>query len=337
MKRHLLITSVLLSGTAMAQFTETNEPAISATQAMYELEPTADPYASMTGSGQVWDYSIFFGVDQSTRALSVLDPTATVEGSNFPSAEKAIEIEGFITTYITSTSTERTSPGFVYIDGTDTTVVQLSNTELLMNYPMGLSASLVDTYSGTATTTLFATPLACNGFNSAIVDGSGTLNLGSGATFNNVLRYVLIDTTSASTPFGDVVVARTQYEYYDLTSSDKLPELVHSTISISVLGGLPTVQTFVLSSAAPDGYLNVNENELTGITVYPNPANEVVSVKGLAENATLTLVDAQGKTVVAKTVEPATASLSLSNVTSGVYFLHVTSNNQTTVERVVVK
>lgn len=339
MKRHLLITSLLVSSASLAQLTQSNEPAIGTSVNMYELETTADPYATFTGAGQTWDYSGYFGLTSTTRLFSMQDPAGTPEAADFPGAQKAAVIEGFMTTYLTSDASTRNSLGFSFNAGGQFGVVNASldtDNELLMNYPMDLSDQLVDIFSGTAYTGAGDYPTVGNC--EASVDGTGTLTLNSSTSYTGVMRYKLVDTANADLGFlGTASIYRVQYEYYKPGTNNDLPLFIYSSLSISIGGGQPTEQIYVLSSAAPDGYLNVNENELTGITVYPNPAEELVSVKGLAENATLTLVDAQGKTVAAKSVEPGTAALSLSEITSGVYFLHVTSNNQTTVERVVVK
>jgi len=339
MKKNLLIVSLLLSGAAAAQFTQTNEPALNASQAMFELEETADPYATFTGVGQTWDYSSYFGIDNSPRTFSVIDPATTPQAATFTSSTKAIQIEGFITTFISSDASTRISQGFAYVDGTDTTVVDLSsNTELLMNYPMDVTNSLVDTYGGTVNTTLVATPFACTGNDVATVDGSGTLILNAATTLSNVLRYHLVDTATATIPIiGQVQIVRNQYEYYQLGSNQEMPVFIYASLGIAIGGGAPTYTTVVLSEVAPDGYLSINTNELSTVTVYPNPATDVISVNGLTSNATLTLIDAQGKTITTQSVEAGVASMDIAHVTAGVYFLNITSNNETSVQRVVIR
>jgi Secretion system C-terminal sorting domain len=336
MKKNLLIASLLLSGAASAQFTQANEPSTGVSQAMYELEETADPYANATGAGQTWDYSSYFGFDNSPRTLSITTAAANPEGANFPNAQKAISIEGFITTFISSTASTRNSEGFSYEAGAPlgtVNVVLNTNNGLLMNYPMALSNSLVDAYAGTAYTSSGDFPTTGN--SASVVDGEGTLILNGSTTYTGVLRYKLIDTADADAGlFGPVQIVRTQYEYYKLGSNQNMPLFIHSTLELSLF---PEPTVVVLSSVAPDGYLSVNTNELAGLTVYPNPATETISVKGLTADAQLTLVDAQGKTVANKAVEAGFASMDINAVTAGVYFLHITSNDQTTVERVVVR
>lgn len=337
MKKNLLIASLLLSGVATAQFTQSNEPAIGANQAMYELEATADPYANATGAGQTWDYSSYFGLDNSPRTLSITTAAADPNGSDFPNAQKAISIQGFITTFISSTASARSSEGFSYDSGDPlfgtVNVVLESDNGLLMNYPMALSNSLVDVYSGTAYTGSGNFPTTGN--SASVVDGEGTLILNGSTTYTGVLRYKLIDSAEANAGLlGPVQIIRTQYEYYKLSSNQNMPLFIHSTLELSIV---PDPTVIVLSSATPDGFLGVNTNELASITVYPNPATETISVNGLTADAQLTLVDAQGKTVASKAVEAGFASMDINAVNAGVYFLHVTSNDLTTVERVIVK
>jgi hypothetical protein len=335
MKRNLLIVSLLLSGAASAQFTQANEPAIGAAQGMYELEETADPYESMTGAGQTWDYSSYFGLTNTPRGFGIEDPSATPEGSYFPSATKAVVIENYMTTYLSSSASSRNSEGFAFTDagsGTTYRVILDTDNELLMNYPFALGNSLTDAFAGQVDGLPLAA--ACNGNNEASVDGEGTLILNSSTSITNVMRYKLVDTAYADFGLGQAQLTRTQYEYYKPGTNNDLPLFVHATMTIDILGQTITV---VLSSVEPDGYLNTAENTLTGVTVSPNPATDVLSVKGLKNTATLTLVDIEGKTILTTTAEPGVATLNIDQLNAGVYFLHIVDGEESGVERVVIK
>lgn len=339
MKKTLLFASVLLSGTTFAQFTQGNEPAIGTNQSMYVCDTLAPNYATTTGTGVTWDYSGVAGMHEAgvptERILSIVDAASTTEGSNFTAegATKAVVIEGFMTTYFSSTASARTSQGFSFTQaGTTTNVVHDTDPETLMNYTFSQGNTLSDPFAGH---TFYTAPIAYTGTVNATVDGTGTLKLNAATTIPNVVRYKLTDNASATTIFGNIVLSRTQYEYYDLANGS-LPLFVHSTLDVTILGALNHI-VVVLNSEQPDEYLSVNENELAGLTVYPNPATDEISVKGLKENAALTLVDAQGKTVATAAVEPGVASMSVANVNAGVYFLHIASANGTKVERVVIR
>lgn len=340
MKKALLITSVLLSGTTFAQFTQANEPAVGDSQTMYQLDPAAPNYAGANGTGQTWDYSGVAGsVAGATSQLSIQLPASTPEGASFPAASKAVVIEDFMTTYLSSNASSRNSEGFSFeaggAFGTVNAVLD-DNNETLMNYPFAVGASLTDAFAGTAESGSGDFP--CAGTAAATVDGSGTLILNDATTLTGVVRYKLIDTATATgiPILNTAQIIRTQYEYYDLANNE-LPVFIYATLSVSIGGGQPTVQTVVLNSVEPDDYLAVTTNELSGIAVYPNPATEVIAVKGLKDNATLNLVDAQGKTVATAAVEPGVASLGINTIDAGVYFLHITTANGSKIERVVVR
>ena len=338
MKKALLITSVLLSGTTFAQFDQGNEPSVGQSQNMYVCDPTAPDYASMSGTGQSWDYSGVVG-DGTTSTLSIEDPASTPEGASFAAATKAVVIDNFMTTYLSSSAGSRNSEGFSFVAGgafgTVNAVLDTDN-ELLMNYPFAVGASLTDNFSGTAESGSGDFP--CAGTAYASVDGSGTLILNDATTLTGVVRYKLVDTATATgiPILNTAQIIRTQYEYYDLANSE-LPVFIHASLSVSIGGGAPTTQTVVLNSVEPNDFMAVAANELTGLSVYPNPAADVIAVKGLQDNATLTLVDAQGKTVAAAAVEAGVATLSINTVEAGVYFLHIATANGSKIERVVVK
>jgi hypothetical protein len=340
MKRNLLIAALLTTGAASAQFTQSNEPAIGAGQQMYELDASAPDFASATGAGQTWDYSAVPGATETTRPFTIEDPANTDEGASFPSATKAIVIDGFMTTYISSTASSRSSQGFSFDAGGGFGVVNAmlnSNDELLMNYPMALNNQLVDVFSGTAHSNGTNQNFPCTGNNMAKVDGTGTLKLNATTTYNNVIRYHLVDTANATVPLlGTVKMIRSQYEYYELGSNSNLPLFVYTSM-IVVISGSPTPTSYALSSAEPDGFAGITTNKLANISVYPNPATETISVKGLTDNATLTLVDATGKTISTADAEPGVATMNISDVTAGIYFLHVSSGNGTSVNRVVIR
>lgn len=338
MKKALLITSVLISGTTLAQFTQANEPAVGENQTMYVCDPTAPDYASMTGTGQNWDYSVVPG-DGTTSALSIEDPATTPEGASFTGATKAVVIDNFMTTYLSSSAASRNSEGFSFeAGGAFGTVNAVLDTddEILMSYPFAVGSSVSDDFSGTAESASGDFP--CTGNAVATVDGSGTLILNGTTTLTGVVRYKLVDTATATgiPIFNTAQIIRTQYEYYDLANSE-LPVFIHATLTISIAGGAPTAQTVVLNSVEPNDFLAADQQELSGLTVYPNPAADVIAVKGLKDNATLTLIDAQGKTVAATAVEPGVASLAIDTVEAGVYFLHIATANGSRIERVVVK
>jgi hypothetical protein len=336
MKKNLLIASLLLSGASFAQFTQANEPSIGSTQLMHVCDSFVTDYATTTGTGVVWDYSTIQGILGEVKTIEVLDPSATPEGSNFAGATKALDIPNFITTYISSTASARNSQGFTFVEPTFGTINVILDTddELLMNYPYAVTNSLVDAVSGTASATLGDFP--ATGSAQTTVDGSGTLKLNATTTHNNVLRYKIEDNISANTGIlGVVTMERVQYEYYDL-ANNSMPLFVHAQLVITV-SGTPQTLNLVLSSAQPDTYLSVANNELAGVSVYPNPANELVTIKGLTSEGTAQIVDLQGKVVRTAAVNAGVDTVAISDLNAGVYVMTISTENGVKTQRLVVE
>jgi hypothetical protein len=76
---------------------------------------------------------------------------------------------------------------------------------------------------------------------------------------------------------------------------------------------------------------NSHENENATLVVYPNPVNSTLTVDNINTdgNATITLVDLQGKIVYNNTVSDLNGNfkIDMSNYESGVYFVRVTTDN----------
>jgi hypothetical protein len=76
--------------------------------------------------------------------------------------------------------------------------------------------------------------------------------------------------------------------------------------------------------------LGVNQNEILGVKVYPNPVvnNQFfVSVPSQVENATMELYGLDGKQLLKKEVKNAVEEVNVSGMTPGVYLLKINSSN----------
>ena len=67
----------------------------------------------------------------------------------------------------------------------------------------------------------------------------------------------------------------------------------------------------------------INEENIAAMTVYPNPANDIVKIE-LGDNSfdnTLTITDITGKTVMTETVTDNVVEINVSHLSSGLYFI----------------
>ncbi|MCB0381151.1 MAG: T9SS type A sorting domain-containing protein, partial [Flavobacteriales bacterium] len=85
------------------------------------------------------------------------------------------------------------------------------------------------------------------------------------------------------------------------------------------------------------GTTNINSFDVDKINIYPNPANNMLYIKGLKQTngeIIITLTDVTGKIV--KTVKNQ-VELQLNNLEKGIYFLSITGNNFKKVEKIVLQ
>lgn len=336
MKLNLLLATSLITGAAFGQFTQTNEPAIGTTTTMYVLDSNVTNYASTSGTGVTWDYSATPGYYGATKTVSVVTPSSTTNGSSYTTSTKAIDMPGFMTTYFTSSASARTSQGFAFDGGAAAGTVKVilsTDPETLMNYPFAYGGSLTDAFSGTAETNVGT--FNTTGSITATVDGTGTLKLNAATTLNNITRYKLSDQANASTLFGNIVMTRVQYEYYDLSNPGSLPVFVHSELTIDIAGS-QMVQHLVLSNVVPDEYLSVSENNKVTFGMYPNPANESVVLSGLSGNERISIVDLAGKTVYSTTASSSTQTLNVADIDAGIYNVVVIANGVKTTKKLTI-
>lgn len=345
MKKNLLLAASLMIGaTSFGQFNQGNEPTVGDGTTLYVIDSMAPNYENETGASASWDYSSFGGYDNDSRVLTVLDPTTTANGLDFPTSTATLDIQNFLKNYTTSSATERVSQGFVYSDADlgDIVVVLDTDDALQYNYPFALGDNLTDAFEGTATFDVGGGPQTApaSGELTASVDGTGTLTLADGVSFSNVTRYKLVDSTTVSVMLlGDFTLKRTQFEYYDLANSN-LPVFVHTYVTFGQ-GGAPLSEfNLVLSAEDPAFVLDVEENNiLVDTRVYPNPASEEINVvlPNNVEEASISIVDALGREAFEGKVSALNHKIDVSSLNEGMYFVKITSGDLTATKTVVVK
>jgi hypothetical protein len=343
MKLNLLLATSLITGAAFGQFTQSNEPVVGTNMTMYLLDSNVLDYSAVTGTGVTWDYSTTPGISGQTKVVSVQTAASSTYSADYPSSTWAVDIAGFMTSYYTSSASSRISQGFVFDGGALAGTVKVvfsggANDEIIMNYPFAITNTQTDAFAGDANTTSFGA-LATTGSVTTTVDGQGTLKLNAATTIANVTRFKMADQATAVIPIpglGNVLMERTQYEYYDM-STPYLPLLVHSTLTITIgTGGSPTTQHIVLTSAIPDDYLAVSENDKATFGLYPNPANESVVISGLSGNETISIVDMAGRTVMTTQNTGSSQTLNVSDFKAGVYNVVVIANGNKTIKKLTI-
>ena len=344
-KNLLLVASLFIGATSIAQFTETNTPADGDGTVLFVIDSLAPNFANETGSAATWDYSSYAGYDNETRTITALDATTTTNASSFPNSTVSIDLENFLQTYSSSSSTELTGRGFVYNEPNVGEIIAKFNTDqaIMLNYPMDENSAVInDVFSGDLIYTLpvvgvQTTPLT--GKLQAQVDGKGTLILENN-TYNNVLRYNILDTINANvTGLGDIQMVRSQYEYYDHAQST-LPIFIHISVDFGILGGAAlSSSTLVMSLEDPADFVGLSKNELAKTSVYPVPATDQLNIElpSAVESATLTITDVQGRQVYSATLNGVKKTIDVSSMKKGMYIVKITSDLTSVTKNVLIK
>lgn len=84
------------------------------------------------------------------------------------------------------------------------------------------------------------------------------------------------------------------------------------------------------------GPTSIYENQLSNVSIYPNPSNGVFTISGIVTPVDLVVTNAQGQETFRGTVKN-NAQLDLSSLPDGIYFVKLMTENSVRIEKVVLK
>ncbi|NRA12486.1 MAG: T9SS type A sorting domain-containing protein [Crocinitomicaceae bacterium] len=340
MKKTLLFTFLFASVAANAQMTSANEPALGETSTMFLCDSLSPNLDAIAGSAVTWDYTGLVGYQGEVRVVDVVAPASTPFAASYSTSTKAFQVENALTTYFTSSAGDRTSQGFQFYEVSfgDVLATYTTDEQTMVTYPFALGNSVVDSYEGDVAYTYNGFPVseALVGNAYAWIDGSGTLDLPNGVSLSNVIRYKSIDTAATTVPLlGAAELMRTQYEYYDYADQN-LPVFIHTTISLALPGGgTPLASITMVLSKYEANYVGINDITEFTFSVYPNPATDLVSVKGnFSAEATGSIIDQSGRVLRTMNVQNG-QSIDISDLAVGSYFFAIEDNGFVTTKTIV--
>lgn len=89
----------------------------------------------------------------------------------------------------------------------------------------------------------------------------------------------------------------------------------------------------ILFTAGSVGLAKANSLEM--VNMYPNPALESVTFEGISSQATVLIMDIQGKILMNETIDASHNSLSLASLNTGIYLVKIQNGSQVAVKRLV--
>lgn len=91
-----------------------------------------------------------------------------------------------------------------------------------------------------------------------------------------------------------------------------------------------------IATTTPDLFLSVAQNEIAGLSVYPNPANNVLFIETeLNDVKNIAIYDLLGKQVLNTTT--ASTEVNVSNLNSGLYIVKITEAGKTATKKLVIE
>lgn len=341
MKKVLLLSAVIMGLGANAQtFTAADTLAPGMSTVFYVMDSSAVTMSGVTGSGVTWDYSALTGeMGVASNTDNVVDASTTAYAGTFTNAEYNDDLATFASIYFSNSVDSTTIYGYVFtVDAFDVVIHHSVDPLKSLTYPISVGGSVSDVTEGIVDVNSGAATGTTTGTATTTVDGFGTLIVGND-TYTDVIRVKLVENISTSitvNPFppDNGTVTRTIYSYYQL-ATDKQPIFMHGTIVI-VSTALNDNYTSVYYSSLPS-YVGVAELNDGDFSVYPNPANSVVTITTDGTADKLNVFNAAGQ-LVASFINPAeTETIDVASLPAGIYVIQVTKDGLTTEDKLVVE
>ncbi len=165
--------------------------------------------------------------------------------------------------------------------------------------------------------------------NAAGCDSLVTLNLTITTSPTAVATDNLDATITAS--------AGTTYQWIDCATNLPIAGANAQTYTVTANGSYAVIVNNGTCDDTSDcvviDYIGIKEVSQDMISVYPNPTRDFVTVNMTAANATIEVVDAQGKILQTSNVENG-GTLSLASYETGMYIFRITTENGTSIHRI---
>jgi hypothetical protein len=337
MKKVLLLSCVLTTISGISQtFTVDDTLGTGMSTNYYVMDSNAVNLSAITGTGVTWNYANLWTYDSGTTPDEIIDASASSYAGDFPTAEYNDDLSSGVSIFFSNNADSMTVHGYVFqADGNDVVVRHNFNPLKAITFPMAVGDTYTDVIVGEAE--IMSTVFPSSGTATVTCDGFGTLNI-SGNTHTNILRIKLVEELDAAitVPFPvSGTVTRTVYSYYDL-ANDKQPILVHGTIDIAS-DLLNDGYTAVYYSGDPDYSLGTQELVNTTFSVYPNPANNVLTITTDGTSESLNIFNAAGQVVYSVNNPTSTLTVDVTKLPAGIYVIQVTTNGLISQEKLVVE
>lgn len=92
----------------------------------------------------------------------------------------------------------------------------------------------------------------------------------------------------------------------------------------------------IMADITVDECASIEENNVNNVSIYPNPANDVINLTFEADEAVVSIFSIQGQEMSVNTVH-SSEQIDTSGLVSGTYIVKVVANNNTYLQRLIIK
>jgi hypothetical protein len=340
MKRKILSTLLcasLFSLSAIAQITVTAA----------DLAPIGDiliiandstPAPSITpgaaGTGKTWSFGAL--KNQKHDSVAFTAAVGTPGFKHFPSSNVQIATNKTSYAYAKATSSAFTIVGAYGLVFSDTVFETYTPSSTLMQWPSTFGTAYADNYTVTAKARFhYATYDSLRVKNIAVsscsIDAWGTVTtpLGSFNSIRQMRHTINTDSTwlHQMTPptwflYKSVQDTVDHYSWWTNTPAVGFP-----IVEMDYSASFQTVSNVTWMSVKPSPLAVTEHNELSGFLVYPNPANDRVSLRFKTNNAiSVSVLDLTGRLITTyPVIQNEVTQLSTTNLQNGMYIVVVTN------------
>lgn len=333
MKKNLLAfffsAAVVITANAQVTITQADMPLIG--KAYVQTNDTLVSSAGGSGTGQTWNFSSWGNNGGDTTAMYT--PSSVPGSSYFPTATLAsynVDNNGFYK--ITSTGFEilglygdftgggNNAP--IYFNPTQKMITFPSSYNTTYNNPWGLDLVMFYGQSG-----IDSIKVHIDATYSSIMDGEGTITTPYVAGVSVIRQKVTEKEVSNSfikgamtgnqwVSSGQPADSSTAYSYRWWGNTVKFPLAEASADSNDVV-----VDGSYYSGEFTAPPLGVNPvREETSISVFPNPASDVLNITGVPAAACMVVLDVQGRILESSLIKKSNSKINVASYQNGIYF-----------------